>query len=318
MSSTVPTKIAVLFNRLNYNLSLNSIKGFVELIGHVSQRSRYVILQDSELHGDNAEAAVMLPDNVYYSIPGIINADVNQIFNGSFFNQVKSLYSQLPDKLNKLNPYVPKAKMFDVLLGTINRPNRNFVYNNIIQYHLTDQVILSRQAAKEFNLVDFILEPGVNIVNDIYFSGSHVDYYGVSAPLFCIVPIEIYNQTAYSIVTETNSNNEFSFFTEKIVKPILARRLFVVFSGYKFLHNLRQIGFQTFDNIIDESYDLIIDPVERFTQAFEQVKRLCSMPQDQVLEKIKIITEHNYNMICTRDFSAESYNQIIGKINEHN
>jgi hypothetical protein len=97
----------------------------------------------------------------------------------------------------------------------------------------------------------------------------------------------------------------------------MARRLFVVFSGWKFLHNLRQLGFRTFDGIIDESYDLIEDTNERFSQAFDQVKFLCSQPQEEILKLIEPILEHNYNIIRLTNFTLQATQKVIDIIYEN-
>jgi hypothetical protein len=112
-----------------------------------------------------------------------------------------------------------------------------------------------------------------------------------------VVPISIYNLTAYTLVTETNGVNEFNFYTEKIVKPILARRLFVVIAGRHYLRNLRAMGFRTFDGIIDESYDEVSDDYERYRQAMTQTEWLCHQPQRPVLNRIAEITQHNYQIL---------------------
>ena len=98
---------------------------------------------------------------------------------------------------------------------------------------------------------------------------------------------------------------------------MIARRLFIAFTGYKFLHNLRALGFQTFDGIIDESYDLEIDDNKRYTMAFEQVKYLCTQEQDVVYRKIKSIVDHNYNLLMTRDWTqwpAKQIEQVINSV----
>ena len=91
---------------------------------------------------------------------------------------------------------------------------------------------------------------------------------------------------------------------------MIARRLFIAFSGYKFLQNLRAQGFQTFDSVIDESYDLIKDDTARYAAAMEQVKYLCEQDQAVILEKIRPVLEHNYIHIMTTDWVARSVNQI--------
>jgi hypothetical protein len=130
------------------------------------------------------------------------------------------------------------------------------------------------------------------------------------------MPLQVYNQTAYSIIAETDHDNTLSFFSEKTAKPFIARRLFVAFSGYRFLANLHALGFRTFDTVIDESYDQIFDDNERYTQAFEQAKRLCSMPVADTLEKIQDIVDHNHDLIMTRDWTQYAADKISLVINQ--
>ena len=91
--------------------------------------------------------------------------------------------------------------------------------------------------------------------------------------------------------------------------------MFIAFTGYKFLQNLRNLGFQTFGNVIDESYDLIEDDTKRYLAAFEQVKYLCDADQSDILEKIKPTVEHNYNSIMNTDWNSRAANQITDTIN---
>ena len=131
-----------------------------------------------------------------------------------------------------------------------------------------------------------------------------------------IIPVTIYNQTAYSLIAETRAENTISFFTEKVIKPIIARRLFVVISGYRYLENLRILGFKTFDGVIDESYDLIEDSHERWTQAMQQVEYLCSQDQQSVLTQIHDIVEHNYQLIMESNWENTAISLIHTKINQ--
>ena len=119
-----------------------------------------------------------------------------------------------------------------------------------------------------------------------------------------VIPFSVYNQTAYTVVAETNYDNHYSFYTEKIVKPILAERLFVVFSSRHYLRNLRSLGFRTFDGIIDETYDDIEDYDLRFKSACEQIEYLISQPQEDILARIRPITEHNKRVMLATDWQG--------------
>jgi hypothetical protein len=132
-----------------------------------------------------------------------------------------------------------------------------------------------------------------------------------------VVPISIYNQTAYSIVCETNYDNHYNFYTEKIVKPILAERLFIVFSGQYYLRNLRSLGFKTFDGIVDETYDDIEDYNLRFELACEQITYLINQPQEKILEQIRPITEHNKQIMLETDWYGDFAKELRAVLLAH-
>ena len=122
-------------------------------------------------------------------------------------------------------------------------------------------------------------------------------------------------RSAYSIIAETDHDNSLSFFSEKTAKPFIAKRLFVAFTGYKFLENLRSVGFKTFGTVIDESYDLIEDDNERYTRAFAQVKYLCNQDQLSIINQVRDVLEYNFNHIMTTDWTNYASDQIREVIN---
>jgi hypothetical protein len=168
---------------------------------------------------------------------------------------------------------------------------------------------------EEFYAKDyFIWEPGCEPVVNIIGTADEVRYYGQHCHLSQVIPLDVFNSTAYSIIAETDHDNTLSFFSEKTAKPIIARRLFVAFTGYKFLHNLRHLGFRTFDGVIDESYDLILDDNERYTAAWAQVERLCDTPQLEILPLIADIAEHNYQLLMNTDWTQFAADRVRAQI----
>ena len=322
LDSPVDKKIALTFERFGYSHDISEYQHYVDQLKIISDASQSVFIIESELHIDNALISTLTKNNVYWSLPGVVNDNINQICNANFFDRLRIMYAeQFPTVLDTLIPYNTKSQYFDALLGET-KPHRTFIYNSIKENQLEEKCIISYRPNQPhmqfYDPTHFVFEPGTELINDIKNVAGQVKYFEVPVvSLSYIIPIQMYNQTAYSIVAETDYNNEFSFFTEKIVKPIMARRLFVVFSGWKFLHNLRQLGFRTFDGIIDESYDLIEDTNERFSQAFDQVKFLCSQPQEEILKLIEPILEHNYNIIRLTNFTLQATQKVIDIIYEN-
>lgn len=243
-------------------------------------------------------------DNVYWVVPIQINFDTaidneHLIFYPFQIDRSAGPYHQITHKLQHINYDCVKPMYFDALLG-LERSHRNFIFDAVEENHLQQKILTTyyRQGNSLAFRSNFLHEPDIeNFAENIGCSAMQVKYQDQILALSVIVPIQIYNQTAYSVVAETHADNRYSFFTEKIFKPMLAHRLFVVFSGWKYLENLRRLGFQTFDNVVDESYDQILDDKERWQAAFEQVKRLCDMNQSEVLELISDRIKHNYNLV---------------------
>lgn len=314
-------KYAFTMHRLHCDLSEDSpaYKGFEEKIIALSSCSDLVFTFESELHSFHWEMWEQCHrDNVYWVVPGAVHDadDMNAhlVFWGDWFKTTTETYKLLPNKLEEVQPYITKPRMFDALLGSP-KPHRDHVYNSVQEFGLQDKFIIPYGGAwndNEFYAKDyFIWEPGVEIVGEMQpGTAGFVMYHGVLASLSRIVPIKVFNDTAYSILTETDHDNSLSFFTEKTAKAFMCRRLFVAFSGYKFLQTLKKIGFKTFDCVIDESYDLIEDDTARYTAAFEQVRKLCDMDQQEVYEKIKPIVEHNRDVIMNTDWTKFAANQI--------
>ena len=305
-------KIAFTMHRLHCDNDINcsAYQGFEDKINQLSAISNLVFTFESELHNFHWQIWEKCHhDNVYWILPGQVNnrQDINKniIFWGDWFKTTAHVYKHLPNKLAELTPYATKPRMFDALLG-VTKPHRTFVANAVQENNLQDKFILTYGGVwkeDQFYAKDyFVWEPECVPVGDIISTADWVDYCGIRTGLSRVIPIKVFNDTAYSIIAETDYDNTLSFFSEKTAKVLIARRLFVAFSGYKFLQNLRSLGFRTFDNVIDETYDTVTDLGLRCQMALEQVKYLSSLPQQEVLAKIKPICDHNYNVMMNTDW----------------
>jgi len=107
-----------------------------------------------------------------------------------------------------------------------------------------------------------------------------------------------YNYGAlWHVVTETIYYDEKLHLTEKIFKPIVSRRPFILVGAPGNLNYLKRYGFCTFDKWIDESYDLETDPNKRMHMIVKELDRLCSMPWDELMtmyQEMQEVLEHNH------------------------
>jgi hypothetical protein len=109
-----------------------------------------------------------------------------------------------------------------------------------------------------------------------------------------------YKKIGVDIVTETVFDYPYSFFTEKSYRPIACLRPFIILGPYKILDFIRLFEFKTFSAIIDESYDLIEDPEERFHSVCRSIKQFTDRPINQVQKDIASIEPlliHNHKIL---------------------
>jgi hypothetical protein len=111
--------------------------------------------------------------------------------------------------------------------------------------------------------------------------------------------IRYYKDTYFSVVTESGyKNNVESHLTEKAFKAITYKHPFVYCSHAYSLEKLRYMGYKTFDGIINEEYDKELNPSKRMLMIADEVKRLCSLNPEQLLQFKKDclpIVEYNFN-----------------------
>ena len=102
----------------------------------------------------------------------------------------------------------------------------------------------------------------------------------------------------WHIVTETVFYDKKLHLTEKIFKPIVVQRPFILVGAPGNLEYLKSYGFKTFDRWIDESYDEIEDNDLRIEKIVTEVEKLCKLSQielEQMHSEMHEILNYNYN-----------------------
>jgi hypothetical protein len=182
----------------------------------------------------------------------------------------------------------------------------------------------------ENNLVDYCqttcntIDPELNILFDHYkfknpaWKPIHnlIDYFpptGIQSHASADFDFDDYNNTDFEVVLETIFDDSRLHFTEKILRPIACGQPFLLVGTHGSLEYLRSYGFETFSNIIDESYDTIVDPRERLTSIINSMILIKSWTEDQRKNNMKQLQE-----IADRNrqhfFSDKFFNHVVGEL----
>lgn len=124
--------------------------------------------------------------------------------------------------------------------------------------------------------------------------------------------LQYYNDIFVDIVAEPNACGDCFLVTEKLWRPIIARRPFIVMSNRKYLDNLRKLGFKTFDKIWSEEYDNYaendrIKSIEKLLYTIASWKDL-----DKKLLEMQDILDHNY--LTFKNLKPESLKKVFGAV----
>jgi hypothetical protein len=115
----------------------------------------------------------------------------------------------------------------------------------------------------------------------------------------------LYEKTLVSIQIETYSTENFPYFTEKIFRIIANKHPFILQGASGSLEFLRDMGFKTFDNWWDESYDCLSDH-NRLEAIFHLILEIANWPITKIN---KISTE----MIPVLEHNANHFKNVLPK-----
>jgi hypothetical protein len=102
-----------------------------------------------------------------------------------------------------------------------------------------------------------------------------------------------YDDTYFSIVAETTIGDCNLLVTEKTFKPIAFSHPFLIYGQCGILNFLKQNGFETFENLFDETYDEVTDANIRLNMIYNNVLDFKKIKYDKLTsEKL----QHNKNL----------------------
>jgi hypothetical protein len=114
-----------------------------------------------------------------------------------------------------------------------------------------------------------------------------------------------YNETNIEVVLETLFDDDRLHLTEKSLRPIACKQPFILLATHGSLQYLRDYGFQTFDSVWDESYDIIQDPKDRMLAVIDLMNTISNWtPQHRTnqIKKLYEIAEYNHQYFFSDKF----------------
>jgi hypothetical protein len=125
-----------------------------------------------------------------------------------------------------------------------------------------------------------------------------------------------YHVNSYcNIVLETHFDADQSggvFLTEKTFKPIKHGQLFFIAGPAGSLQALRDLGYKTFDSVLDNTYDRIVDNTQRWLRLCEAIQQSQHRLADR-FEAARADIEHNQQLFLAN--KANRLNTLFTKLN---
>ena len=151
-------------------------------------------------------------------------------------------------------------------------------------------------------------EPDTNIGPDGFMQHDSVANYDWILKSKLYVGTESYMSVDSQILQQGYTKYPIRFVSEKVYKPLAWGMPFIILGNARTLLKIRQLGFKTFDGLIDESYDLEDDPKIRYDMVLNAIKSFIDSPPDS--EKLLKICKFNLDLFYDTDFQLNQFSEM--------
>lgn len=113
------------------------------------------------------------------------------------------------------------------------------------------------------------------------------------------------NNTYFSVVCESQFDERFGIISEKTFKMIYYGHPFIIIGSAGVLKELKRLGYETFPELFNESYDEMVASVEKIQFICQQISYWCKPENKELLHnKFQSVKEkilHNRKLFLSRD-----------------
>jgi len=99
--------------------------------------------------------------------------------------------------------------------------------------------------------------------------------------------------------------------TERLWKSIIAEHIFVVHGNPLYLQKLREMGFKTFSNYFDETYDIEFDNVKRIEKIVATCDQLQKSNWQDIYLQSQKMRKHNKNHFFDKQAMGKEINKTL-------
>lgn len=132
----------------------------------------------------------------------------------------------------------------------------------------------------------------------------------------------IYKNSYLNLNTSVHSTNYSTYIDSKVLNPTMNYQPFLFYTSPYVLHNLKLLGFETYPELFDESYDDILITSERFRIVKENVLKYMKMPIDElhklywsVEEKLKHNNDRYWKLCDTHELEIQNwFTRYLGEV----
>lgn len=209
-----------------------------------------------------------------------------------------------------------------LLLNRTYKAHRAAIVNDLYKDGYLDNSYFSLQEVQSDNeasdiLKDFKLpilaesEPLNNIDTQGYMQHDSVANYDWILNSKLYVGTESYMSVESQFFQQGYTEYPIRFISEKVFKPIAWGMPFIILGNRLSLLKLRQLGFKTFDGLIDESYDKEFEADKRYNLVLDAIKKYLDSPPDQ--DKILEICKFNLDLFYSTEFQLTQFSDMANQ-----
>lgn len=126
--------------------------------------------------------------------------------------------------------------------------------------------------------------------------------------------VRAHHESHWACVNDETQNFQL-ILSEKVSKTMYYKLPFVAYAVPNYLKYLRELGFRTFGDFIDEDYDHTECDYHRARLVNNEMQKICAMSEAELIQMrfdMDDIIEHNYKLVHDRLFNPEKYKTVTG------